>query len=353
MPDKERVFTDHLSRFGCQNISQAAVFFCRNHLNEISDDERIAVLKKVIDAAVAAKNEAVAREALEAIQVAYSWKEQNAANETDRLYGKALERALTKFQSYIQDIFWKLPDAEEKRNPIFADLKLRILEFVSFAWEAEPTEDSKNAFRFLCSAFPVLKFREKEVLELVRNRTGFGFDIKHIPFWLGFKDAPGKLKEILVLARARNGGVALALEDIRNSSLLAGFHALSGERSEAACEDMRVTGACIATMDAWGNSLIERMKKPWTAIDKEIGQSEYVRANLWVKGINLEKRAIVIGVKLYKGDSKELCQDVIGRARRHAFKFAKEHGRNIVLWIESDEFPELNQEISSLSVLSV
>ncbi len=375
MPDKKRVFTDLLSTFGRQNISQVSVFFCLKYLNEISDDDRIDVLKKVFEAAIAAKNEAVAREALEAIWVAYSWKEQNAMDvRGDRLYGKVHERAEAEFHPYLRNIFWKLPDGEEKRNPVFADLKLRILEFVSVAWKAEPTEESKEAFRFLCAAFDgvaklgtsenpranysqefrfVTEKEKKGILDFVRRCTDFTFDAKRAPFWLELEWVPEKFKEILVLARARNGGIALALGDIRNAGLLAGFNTLKVERSEAACEAIRVEGAVIATLDSWAQELIKEMKTPWSSKDKEIGQSEYVRAKLSVKEINSQKKIVRIGVKLYKGDSKELCQDVIGRARRHVSKFVALYSCNVVLSVESEEFPELNQEINRNLIPSV
>jgi len=93
-----------------------------------------------------------------------------------------------------------------------------ILEYASKRWVQEMTDESYDAFRFLIKA---LSQEKKEILDkILRPRVEKWFtNVELIERWLMDRrePIPYEVQQLLVMARAKNGGPNLAKRDIANS----------------------------------------------------------------------------------------------------------------------------------------
>lgn len=161
------------------------------------------------------------------------------------------------FNVFLEDFYWKLPVHQLVRGasePAFVKTRLHICRLLIREWGATPNAETAHAFRRLIAmgwseserqlrragesdvevqarGRRVSDEERKGILEIIRNHMeGFGSweerkagpDTLFDP-WLRQSHVPEDIQKLLVIARAKMGGAALAQRDIRNGGILDGI----------------------------------------------------------------------------------------------------------------------------------
>lgn len=174
---------------------------------ELRDDLALAVLKKIRSAYHIIEEEAEGKK---------EWQQ--------RHFGAA-KRADDKFFEFIVCVYptiaWKKPDrlSENKFETVMQKTRFQMLEYASQQWEQVVCGESYTAFRFLIKAFESQE--KKEILDKIfRPRVEKWFtNVEFTEQWLLYMPdpVPYEVQQLLVMARAKNGGPELAKRDIANS----------------------------------------------------------------------------------------------------------------------------------------
>lgn len=287
---------------------------------------------------------------------AYQREEYEIAESTDHHLGNAYNRAMRKFGNHIRELFLKLPDKRQtgteygdsargyvpRYSRTLPKTKNLMLQHISNDWIAEPTEESKAAFRFLLAAVELegnrsphaassgkrMVFQEEtaELFQLVREHLEHKvFKPEHLEVWLQEKNVPWQIQNMFLVARVRAGGTELFGRDLRNKKLLEEFD--PDKRSEAAIDLLGQRSAEIAALDAAVQELLKRMRPEgnwWDPKMDKIGESEYVSCQkIAVDYVNIS--TVSISVQLKDNCSEALGRDIFGRVRRHIQEWHKDH----------------------------
>ena len=292
-------------------------------LNGASNLERLEKLEQFVFGAAKAHNDKACLKLLELLKRAYE-------------FGAY---ALEKFHEKLKEIYHKLPDQEADRNSVhkseatLEESKQWILKEIARHWMEEKSPQSVAAFRFLCEVYAsknrAIYPKEREnILQIVQEKTGRWFKPEHLEEWFKEPNVSQEIREKLVIARARNGGVKLAEKDIRNGEFLRGFQL--EERSSSAIELAKYLLNCVTQLDCKIEKLKKAMQGNWGPPWDKIGKSEYVKGEMEVAFRSLHdfstQREVIFKITLPAGCSEELGRDIFGRAKRHAKK-----------WMEEDE----------------
>lgn len=325
----------------------------------LSPGEQINKLKEVFSLAIQSRNDESALAALKALEKVHH---AEAMGGSFMVNGQMLS-------SWVKEVYWLLPDAEKvgtkyndfhgRHDDVFGatliKTKMYIISRIIFEWQPEEfTKSSINAFRFLIAAFePRPKERgriegesaheekargrkvfieEKEgILQMIRKHLMWQRDPECLNFWIKQPAVPKDIQNILIVARARNGGIFLAERDIRYGEILRSLN--PDKRSPAALELHEQICSKIAALDAEVEKLKISMEKYDTYKTDVIGASETVIGDIKISYSSLS--GIVITVILPKDCSYELGRDIFGRARRHMGK-----------WVETSNSIIFNSDIS-------
>lgn len=343
-------------------------------LLETKDDQkRIFKIKILFSKAYQNHQDEAGLYLLKLIEKTYELKEKNIAEgpEGDRHLGNAHNRADRQFRDYLMEIYWLLPKMkkiatgqhpeDDELRPTMLQTKFWILEQVVNDWRPKryagsitEKEASKKAFEFLVKVYNGIiqsndsknKFRtnyqwglvskkEKDkIIELIRSYDS-NFKPEELEEWMQYPNLPYDIEKTLAIARNHNGGPKLWRKDIQNAEILKSFSL--DERTPTEIELYKKLGQEIATLGNEVKVLIAKMQKNGWAEQDEIGASEYVTGIIKFETIDLT--TIVISVQLENDCSKELGDDIHGRARRHIgiWEYRKEKKIQVELKTYTDE----------------
>ena len=194
----------------------------------IPNHELLEYLKYLFDITAKKLKDNLALATLNKIRSTYYIIEEEAEGKKEwqqKHLGNALKRANENFFEFIVSAYptiaWKKPDrlSENKFETVMQKTRFQILEYVSQQWVQEMTDESYVSFRFLIKAFESQE--KKEILDkILRPRVEKWFtNVELIERWLMDRrePIPYEVQQLLVMARAKNGGPNLAKRDIANS----------------------------------------------------------------------------------------------------------------------------------------
>jgi len=308
-------------------------------ITSLSITERVDEIRETFELAVRSHNDEAALELLQVL---------------DRIY-YALDS--DQFHSWLKDFYWDLPDAKKagtrynefskKYDDVFeatlVEAKMHIIPRILSEWRLEElTESSIDAFRFIIAAFEprpkewrkreggsvyetmtqgrrVYKEEKDRILQMIRTHVEWR-QTEHLNQWIKQPAVPHEIQKVLIIARARNGGMELALEDIRHSEILQPLG--TDKRSQAALELHKKICLKIAVLDAEVSRLIVAMKKIHNHTKTDvIGASETVMGDIIISYPDLDFSLVRIRVELEKDCDGALGCDIFDRARRHVEKW--------------------------------
>jgi len=332
-------------------------------LTNLSPEERIFEIEKVLNVVIRARNDKVAVFLLELLEKAYQAKIEADLERTEEKWKHEKdirERTWASFRGYLKKLYWTLPDQKQIDTrydrlanghvpvwgPALVEAKLWILKKLIGEWQLSPSAPgSWEAFRFFIAAYrplpkdylkregesddemqargrQVYEEERKGILDLIRQHTGCLFKPDNLEEWISQPYVPEEIKQILVIARARNGGAELVERDIRNNKLLACFE--PDKRSPAALALFKGFGNRIAGFDLVVQELLQAMQPSgWDFGSDKIGESDYVAGTISIEYPELGE--LVVKVELKPDCTEELGRDIFGRARRHLEQWCKKH----------------------------
>jgi len=343
-------------------------------LLETKDDQkRISKVKILFSKAYQTHQDEAGLYLLKLIEKAYELKEKNIAEGPggNKHLGNAHYRATRQFRDYLMEIYWQLPDmkraatdqypGDDELRPIMLQTKFWILEQIANDWRAKRNagsviekKASKRAFKFLIEVYNgiiqpndsknkskinsecrfVPKKEKEGIIELIRSCDN-NLKPEELEEWMQYPCLPPEIEKTLAIARTRNGGPELWRKDIQNAKILKPF--FPDERTPTAMKLYKRFCQEIATLDNEAKALIVKMQESGLAERYEIGASEYVAGT--VKFELTDLTAIIISVQLENDCSKELGDDIHGRARRHIeiWEYSKEKEIEVELKTYTDE----------------
>ncbi len=156
------------------------------------------------------------------------------------------------FVRFLMKSYFFLPDDNFKESlDTSADragvnvMKKMILEAAIPYWRVSPDEESIEVFRFFIAAHSPLALQfhraewesdyeewargkmvskeEKDKIEALMREHIKNWRVKDLNFWIPQRFIPEEIRNILIIARARTGGIDLAWEDIDNAKFLESF----------------------------------------------------------------------------------------------------------------------------------
>lgn len=324
-------------------------------LKNLPFPEKLAAIESALLAAAMGHNDDVTLEMVELLSTAYhkeEWEIMLREKKTSADYYRGEQR----FREHIRRLYWQLPDGRTslhkgyKQATLFKT-KLRIFGEIIKEW-GTPRESSVRAFRFLIAAYNPLPegelrhegesddemqargrwvFHEEQAatLQLIREHTGRDWRPKDLEFWLQQPYVPEGIQRLLILARARNGGMALVERDLWFAKLLEPLD--PEKRSPGAlalhdkfCVQLAVIEGSVAelltSMNMKGDP---KWYENWKAKD-EVGGSEYVcTEKVQVEYPDLV--TVVITVPLEPNCSAVLGTDIFARARSHIERWREKY----------------------------
>lgn len=198
-----------------------ALVFCGG--TNLSNTESLDRFKQLFNMAIEMCEDEMALALLNMVHACYQIIEKEI--ETKKLasgnknwnFTNATKRADDKFFEFIIIAYSTI--GYKGREPIMNKTKFQILEYASKQWVQKMTDESYVAFRFLVKAFESQE--KKEILDkILRPRVENWFkNVELIEQWLLYMPdpVPYEIQQLLVMARAKNGGPELAKRDIANS----------------------------------------------------------------------------------------------------------------------------------------
>ena len=259
--------------------------------------------------------------------------------------------------SWVKEVYWLLPDAkkvghDDAFGATLVKTKMFIISKVIFEWQPEEfTESSINAFRFLIAAFNpnpkewgkiegesayeimargrrVYKEEKEGILQMIREHLKWRRNPECLNEWIKQPAVPEDIQNIIIVARARNGSVKLAVRDIRYSEILEPLD--PDRRSSVALELHKQICSEITALDAEVDQLVATMKKykePY--LD---GTSETVPGEISINYPDMS--SVEIKIELDKNCEEKFGRDVFNRARRHVEKWHKRDHKILVSSLE-------------------
>jgi len=235
----------------------------------------------------------------------------------------AREIAEVKLKEHLMLLYRGIPQSAEET---VLNTKLWIIEQIVLCWwKEELWPESISAFEFICEAYgkAVSKKLRDGIQQIIRDRIGGRFKPEYLEQWLEQPHVPENIQQLLVIARARNGGVQFTKRDIRNAKFLKSFQL--EECSEAALALLQDFMERVALLDFKIKVLLDEMKKGWLH-KEQIGESEYVDGKISAVFVS-NLLYIHLDVVLPKDCPEPLGRDIYGRAYRHVKKwFDQGHG---------------------------
>ena len=244
---------------------------------------------------------------------------------------RAKDLAEEKFRERIKVYYRALPKPK-KDIDLLVDSKLWIIKEVSNQWGREVTLQNSAAFHFLCEAYDLSCFSEEKqgILQVIHERTGAWFQPEYLEGWLKEPNVPDEIRQRLVAALARNGGPKLADHYIRCADFLKTFKL--EERSPVALKAVEEFLTTCAEFERKTIEFMKSMQAGWGLNGEKIGQSEYVLGKI---SFEFDKSLswLKFKVELPADCSKELGQDVFGRARRHIKRWTAEIDQKLEVFL--------------------
>ncbi|MEK7187418.1 MAG: hypothetical protein AAB691_01060 [Patescibacteria group bacterium] len=286
-----------------------------------------------------------------------------AAKPTGRHYGEAAERAKQIIRSYVADLYWKLPNLRfsgysSRQDPAatMVETKMALLKRIIGAWLPQGTKESREAFGFIiavCYPLPTNQFRpsgesvaetkargrmvfpeeREKIFALIRDHISF-WKADQLDPWILEPRLPADIQKILIITRARNGGMELVRRELEQARILQPLD--SSGRSPAVFAFLERFFPELRNFDARLAQLREQMRpaKHWSSDkDREIGGSEMVLGEITVEISSLQ--SALIRVTLEKDCSRELGMDIAGRVRRH-----------VRAWVEKNSGIDISLEVN-------
>ena len=236
---KDRLLSNLLGKMETGEISSFPELFTNFVFaggSTIPNYELLEYLKYLFEITTKKLKDELALVVLRKILTTYHIIEEEAERKKERQqqrFGNAAERADDIFFEFITHVYPTI--IFKKRGSGYDDIaksvmqktRFQILEYVSHQWEQEMTDKSYAAFRFLIKAIKALESQEqKEILDkILRPRVERWLkNVELIEKWIMASERkyiPYEIQQLLVMARAKNGGPELAKKDIANSISMA------------------------------------------------------------------------------------------------------------------------------------
>jgi len=342
-------------------------------LFETKDDQkRISKIKILFSKAYQNHEDESSLYLLKFIEKAYELKERNIAeaHKGNKHLGDVVYRAIRQFRDYLMKTYWQLPDMksivtglhsiDDELHPTMLETKFWILKEIANDWRPKRNADSviekeasERAFKFLVEAYNGIQSNNsknksrtnhqqrfvsvkerKKIIELIKKYDS-NFGQKELEELIQDPSLPFNIEKTLAIARTRNDGPESWRRDIQNAEILKSFS--PNKRTPTSIKLQKKLGRENATLDDEVKALIVKMQESGLAERHEIGASEYVVGAIEFEIIDLT--TVIISVQSESGCSKELSDDVHGRARRHIqkWKYGKEKKIEIELNTYTDE----------------
>ncbi len=219
-------------------------------LTGISSETRIEIFKNAFLKAARDYNDEAAYGLLGVIGEEYSFKEKKIAEETNKHYGDAVQRANLGFGDYLRNVYWELPDKEQinancsnyldrRYRSTLLRIKAYILRICVGQWASyydgricfeEVNEKSRKIFSFLVNAYNgleglefrryVSKEEQDEILKLFREKTNSFFTPEIAEKWLSLPNVPEEIRKIFRISWIRNGGQELFDRCMKNAEIV-------------------------------------------------------------------------------------------------------------------------------------
>lgn len=266
-------------------------------LNDLSREDRIRRIKEFFLSVAKVHNDKAALEWLALLEKAY--------------IKPPASKWLASFElcEHLQKLYWELPDRlvsdpiKQLDGPTLLETKRRIVQIIICDWKPELNERSFSVYRFLMSAYHQLQDiyerqggsldrgpyscarmafpeEQKQIAHLIREHTDRCFKPEHLEQWLKQPYMSNEIKRILIIARARNGGVELVERDTRNAEIVALFE--PEQRSPETVRFFRYLGKKIASLEkeiaelqAWLHALPEMNRAYFTFMFRETHKSTF------------------------------------------------------------------------------
>ncbi len=243
----------------------------------VSLEERLKFFQKAFMVTANREDDELASKLVDLIYNVYRTEEDNkVAGETDGDYGKASLRAYTRWCFYLKSIYWQLPYCRVaycNSGPL-PKTKEKIVQLWMRQWQrwacdfTDKDQEAVNAFNFLVSAYYgdandgmkdrcVSKGEREGIVKLFRDYTDHRFTPEIVEKWLRQADIPEEIQKIFIIARARNGGVKLLEQEIKNAELLKPLNVENS--SEAALEFHKKFCKELAEIDGKVQKLAEEL----------------------------------------------------------------------------------------------
>ncbi len=247
-------------------VPSVAASLATTLLNRYSFEEQYELLRKKVGQAICASSDEGVQVLLHIIREAmreFVTKVNAARAGTKDFLSPAQIQAGVDFmyRSYLSELFWELPSrpgySDAGRVSLMVDTKVRIFRELIREWTSASTPSSRHAFRrAIAMGWPEQSMSEhqrlieerdpieckavgrfvgaeeqKRYVAVVRECLGcFGvYPYKGVTAdsvfgpWLAEKHVPGEIEDLLVVARAKAGGVATARRDIDYATLMDGI----------------------------------------------------------------------------------------------------------------------------------
>ncbi|MFH1393245.1 MAG: hypothetical protein ABIG73_02620, partial [Patescibacteria group bacterium] len=188
---------------------------------KISNPELLEYFKYLFEMTIEANRDDLAFNLLNKINATYHGIEEEVEKKKERPhFGDASKKANDKFFEFITSIYptiaCKKSCGRNEFAPVMQETRFQMLEYAAQRWEQSVCRESYAAFRFLIEAFETQE--KREILDrILRPRVEKSFTkVESIEQWLSLceKDPiPFEIQQLLVMARAKNGGPELAKHD--------------------------------------------------------------------------------------------------------------------------------------------
>jgi len=343
-------------------------------LSAATPSERVKKVEEAFLFAVKTFNEEAAIKLLELLEEPY-----NSMKETDWKEW-TWEKIRAAFSDRLRELYWELPDArqdgtryselERKDIPVYESAlvktKLWIVKEVFRDWSREINFKSWKAFRFLVAAYEpdskehpkrkdesedetrargrrVSKEEQEGILKIVRENIGDYFKPENLTSWLQQPCIPFAIQKVLILARARNGGMDLIKRELRNNELVEMLlQPLKPETCSKAAlilakTLLAKTLADIAELDQKVATLLPRISYVWTTPRTDGGQdghSTKIGANY------PDLKSVALRITLDESASGKMVREIFEEARDKIKKWEKEHNLKAALRVRREN-PEL------------
>lgn len=247
---------------------------------------------------------------------------------------KIRDESRADFINYLRQLYKGLPDVQnnleyqgggrdDRKISTLTKSKEWILQRIIWSWDGDQDDGSLSLFRFIIVAG---KFDEerKFIQDTLRDQVR-AWRPEKLEFWLKQQNVPESIEKVLLITRARNGGAELVRRDIYFAEILKPL--APQERTLGALKFHKEFCEKLRRLESKLEDLVKKRMKlegEFCVGTRKVGGSEYVIGDIKIDYYE-DIDDISMTISMHDNYSKELCQDVFGRARRHVEAWLNEY----------------------------